>query len=189
VRPLDAIGDDELTTAFAELEQRGLAILSGQGADPASVVSERFVEACYSGQTWETLTKAPLGRYGPAERAELGAEFHRTHERLWAFRADDLPIVILNVRVSLVAARPKPPLARLAAGTGTPAPESLLFEREVHLNGAHRALPFFDRDTLRAGDRVQGPAAIVEVTSTTFLLDGDTCSVDTVGNLRIEKLA
>ena len=55
-----------------------------------------MIEGHYLGQTWETVAKAPLGAFDEDRRAELESEFHETHERLWAFRADDLPIVVLN---------------------------------------------------------------------------------------------
>src|SRR5207244_3135980 len=133
--------------------------------------------------------RAPLGRFDEALCAELAETFHRTHEQLWAFRADDLPITILNIRVALASPTPKPKLRPLAKGTGKPADDAVMYRRVVHWasDDGPREVPFYDRTKLLAGDVVEGPAAIVEKTTTTLLHLGDTCSPDEHSNLRITK--
>jgi N-methylhydantoinase A len=189
VRQLDAIGDEELTAGFEALEAEALQTLAGQEGRHGAPVVQRFVEGYYVGQTWETVAKAPAGAFDAAKRAELVREFHATHERLWAFHADDLPIVVLNVRVSVFAPVRKPRLPELRRGNGRPAGDALLFERPASLgaDGAAAELAFYERARLRAGDAIEGPAAVVEPTTTTVLLAGDVCRVDPHGNLRIAK--
>src|SRR5439155_3889790 len=165
VREFDRISNDELTALFAEMEAEGIASLEAQGFDHADVVVERFIEAHHVGQTWETVSRAPGGAFDEARRAELLEEFHATHERLWAFRSDDIPLVVVNVRVAVVGPIEKPALPRLAKGGGKPAADAVLFERPVHLGGDFREIPFLRRDALRAGDTIEGPAAVVEQTS------------------------
>jgi N-methylhydantoinase A len=188
VRQLDAITDDELTEAFEELEREALATLGEQHAHHSAPVVERHIEGYYVGQTWETAARAPAGRFDAAKRAELVEGFHETHERLWAFRADDLPIVLLNARVAAYAPVEKPRLPELPPGEGRPGPGVILFERDVRPTAAGSVkIAFYARDRLRAGDEVAGPAAVVEQTTTTLLLDGDLLRVDDHGNLRISK--
>jgi N-methylhydantoinase A len=189
VREFDRISNDELTALFAEMEAEGIASVEAQGIDRAEVVVERFIEAHHVGQTWETVSRAPGGAIDDARRAELLEEFHATHERLWAFRSDDIPLVVVNVRVAVVGPIEKPALPRLAKGAGKPAGNAVLFEQPVHLRGDFREIPFLRRDSLRAGDTIEGPAAVVEQTSTTLLLEGDRCVVDDHGTLRIRKEA
>jgi N-methylhydantoinase A len=187
VRQLDAIGDEELTETFRALEAEALATLEQQEGRHGAPVVRRFIEGYYVGQTWETVAKAPAGAFDAALRDELVQEFHATHERLWAFRADDLPIVLLNIRVSVVAPVAKPRLPVVERGGG--AAEALLFRRPARLDagGEAKELAFYERARLKARDAIEGPAAIVEPTTTTVLLAGDVCRVDDHGTLRIEK--
>jgi len=46
--------------------------------------------------------------------------------------------------------------------------------------------PTYDRDALKAGNCIAGPALIEEHASTTVLLPGDAMTVDTFGNLLIQ---
>jgi N-methylhydantoinase A len=190
VRPLDDIDDEALSAAFAELEAQALASLELQGLSASGAVLERFMEGHYVGQTWETPARAPVGAFDAARREELVEAFHSTHERLWAFRADDLPIVVVNIRVALAAPVTKPELKRLAQGSGTPSASALMYERPVWWAGdgeSARDVPFYDRQQLLFGDTIEGPAAVVEKTTTTLLHEGDVCRADEYGNLRITK--
>ena len=46
--------------------------------------------------------------------------------------------------------------------------------------------PTYDRDHLRAGNRIAGPALVEEHASTTVVLPADRLSVDEFGNLVLE---
>lgn len=189
VRQLDSISDTELVEQFRSLEQEALAMLAEQNVPHGAPVVQRFIEGYYVGQTWETVARAPGGEFSPTFRTKLESTFHETHERLWAFRAEDLPIVLLNVRVAVVAPVEKPALTRLERGSGRPDPTSVLFERVIHLKAGEEQvrLPFYAREALRAGDTIEGPGAVVEQTTTTILLEGDLLRVDDWGNLVITK--
>ena len=192
VRGLDDITDEELSAAFAELEAEALVTLEAQGIPPASAVIERFLEGHYVGQTWETSSRAPLGDFDAQRRSDLVEGFHSTHERLWAFRAEDMPIIVLNIRVALSGPVAKPKLQQLARGSGRPGEGAVMYERPVWWAGdgdRPRDVPFYAREQLLAGDTIEGPAAVVEKTTTTLLHEGDICRVDDHGNLRITKEA
>jgi N-methylhydantoinase A len=190
VRQLDDITDEELGESFAELEREAIEALEAQEVSIDDATLERFIEGHYVGQTWETPARAPTGRFDSEAREQLAEEFHRTHERLWAFRAEDLPIIVLNIRVALASPVEKPRLRELDKGDGKPSEEALLYRRPVHLRARDeqaQSIPFYDRSALRAGDRLAGPAAVIEKTSTTLLYEGDVCTTDPYGILRIKK--
>jgi N-methylhydantoinase A len=58
--------------------------------------------------------------------------------------------------------------------------------RAVRFGERNVRTPAYNRDALRAGNRVAGPALIEEHASTTVLLPGDRLRVDNFGNLEIE---
>ncbi len=189
VKTIDALSNDDLNAVFAELEAEALATLEAQDVPASTTVLERFIEGHYAGQTWETVARAPLGEFDDTKRAELIETFHRTHEQLWAFRAADLPITLLNIRVAIASPTLKPQLPQLAKGSGKPSDDAILYRRSVHWasDDGPQEVPFYDRSKLLAEDVIEGPAAVVEKTTTTLLHRGDVCTPDEHSNLRITK--
>jgi N-methylhydantoinase A/oxoprolinase/acetone carboxylase beta subunit len=51
----------------------------------------------------------------------------------------------------------------------------------------HRA-PVYDRDQLRAGNVIRGPALVIQRTATTTLAQEDEARIDAFGNIRIRKV-
>ena len=81
----------------------------------------------------------------------------------------------------------------LAAGSERPAPigtvTAWLADTADGSGGAWADWPVFDRDGLRPGDRLAGPAIVTERESTTLLPPGDTARVSGEGNLLIDVSA
>ena len=80
-----------------------------------------------------------------------------------------------------------------AAGSERPAPigtvTAWLADASAGSGGAWADWPVFDRDGLRAGDRLAGPAIVAERESTTLLPAGDTARVSGEGSLLIDVSA
>ena len=80
-----------------------------------------------------------------------------------------------------------------AGSSGHPAPigtiTAWLADAPDGSGGAWADWPVFDRDGLRAGDRLAGPAIVAERESTTLLPAGDTARVSGEGNLLIDVSA
>jgi N-methylhydantoinase A len=53
------------------------------------------------------------------------------------------------------------------------------------MDGAEQAAAIYDRSKLRAGDRIVGPAVVVEMDSTTLIETRHIATVDAVGNILI----
>src|SRR6185436_14755888 len=77
----------------------------------------------------------------------------------------------------------------LEQGDGDPARARTL-ERdvvfEVDGRAERRATPFYERELLRAGDRIAGPAIIEQYDTTTVVPPGLTAEVDRFGNIAID---
>jgi N-methylhydantoinase A len=71
----------------------------------------------------------------------------------------------------------------LVAGDGKAARTG---EREIWFEGGWRATRFYNRELLRPGDVIAGPAMITEYTAATLVLPGCAARVDRLGNLAIE---
>jgi N-methylhydantoinase A len=94
-------------------------------------------------------------------------------------------VEVVNVRITAVGRGSKPSFPPLpVSGDG----EALAGRRDVYLSDAQRSVscPIYDRDKLRAGQTIAGPAIVEEYASTTLLFPGDTGRVAPTGELIIE---
>lgn len=119
----------------------------------------------------------------------LVASFHARHEQLYTFADRSAAVEIVNLRVTaegLLDHLRFPELERALAGS-TPRASG---ERMAVLVGESAApIPTWRRDGLLAGHRINGPAIIDQLDSTTVVLTGQSATVDPYGTLVIEETA
>jgi N-methylhydantoinase A len=158
----------ELERAFAELEP---AAEMGEGS-----VVERTVDVRYVGQGYEL--NVPHG-------VDAAERFHAMHEQRYGFanRGRGLEIVNVRVRVSVRSEVYAPSFEEVRAGDGAAA---LRGEKRIYFDGGWVVARVFDRERLRAGDVIDGPALVAEYTSATVVPPGARVVVDGLRNLVIE---
>ena len=104
--------------------------------------------------------------------ASLRSRFDAAHQRAYGYAAPEVEVQLLNLRSAVVYPLERPPLPALERGAGWgPAFET----RKIYSSLLRDALEYrvYQRDRLRAGDVVEGPAAIEEAGTTTMLEPGD----------------
>ena len=166
----------DLESAFLELESLGEQEFA---AESLTGQAFRSVDLRYTGQGYElNLPFSP----------NMAEDFHALHKRRYGFASQTRPLEIVNVRVRLVAAAEPfaPPRHPVIAGDGAQALEGT---RSVFFDGLAHETRLYNRDLLRAGDTLNGPAIISEYSSATILPPADTLIVDTFLNLIIEVRA
>ena len=146
-----------------------------------------FVECRYAGQGYEVRCDAPAGRVDAEWVDRLRESFHAAHEAEYGHRFD-APVELINLHAVGIGAIDELAWPELEAGDGDPSRARTL-ERDVvfDVEGAPQQLatPFFDRDLLRAGDRISGPAVIEQYDSTTVVPPGFEAEIDRFGNIAI----
>jgi N-methylhydantoinase A len=141
----------------------------------------RAADLRYLGQ--EHTVTVSLGTLG--DWATLRTEFDAAHQRAYGYMAPDVEVQLINLRLTVVYPIERPRLARAERRTAGAAP----FEaRKIYSSRMQDALEFrvFQREHLRAGDSIVGPAAIEEAGTTTIVDAGDTVSVEAHGCLVVE---
>ena len=91
---------------------------------------------------------------------------------------------MVNLSISVVAPTPKPKLAKISKGTGTPVS---MDERDIWFDKTFFATNVYDRSDLLADMFVDGPAIIREDSATTVLRPRYQVQADAYGNLIITK--
>jgi N-methylhydantoinase A len=94
----------------------------------------------------------------------------------------------VTLRLSAFGALPRPKHSIARTGrVRPPAHEAKIGNRKIGIaHGGRGAVPIFRRDLLRSGNRIEGPAVIEQMDSTTLLLAGQQANVDASGNLWLQ---
>ena len=95
----------------------------------------------------------------------------------------------MNFRLTALGAIQKPRLRKIPSADGSPA--SAVAERPVYFGSRGDFVPtaIYERARLQAGQRIEGPAIVEEIDSTTLVQPGFQVEVDGYGNLLISPLA
>ncbi|WP_370181893.1 hydantoinase/oxoprolinase family protein [Rhodococcus wratislaviensis] len=174
-----------LEREFVRLEREGLERLEHEGVPADRMVLDRSISMRYSGQ-WRSLTVS--AGTGAGFLTEAVERFHEEHERDYSFRRDDTPVEIYQIGLRAIGTTPKPqfpqasvPSTEMPAATG---------HRSVYFDelGRRVAAPVYNRDDLRFGTEIEGPAIISQLDSTTVVPPGTTAVIDEWDNIRINIL-
>ena len=187
--PGDAAGLRRLAAHAEALTARAVAWFDSEDVPAPSRRLELGVDARYVGQNFELAVPVAAGDAGadailiPAPE-RLRERFLEVHESAYGYANPDDPIEIVNVRLTArgrLREDPVPP------DPGDPGPHPEPFEHQAvrFTHGDATTCPVYDRESLRAGHALEGPAILEQLDSTTPIFPGDTAIVDRAGNLVI----
>jgi 5-oxoprolinase (ATP-hydrolysing) len=173
---------------FEELCAEALAQLDADQVPEERRLVRRLADCRYAGQGYEVRFDVPAGEIDEAWVEKLKEAFHAAHEREYGHRFD-AEIEIVNIRAVGIGRIEDLNWADVEQGDGDPRATRTV-EREVVFgiggSAERRRTPFFDRERLRAGDRIEGPAIIEQYDSTTVVPPGLVAEIDRHGNILID---
>jgi len=131
--------------------------------------------------------------------AALRAGFEARHRQRFGFVVPDEPLVVEGLQVEVAAPAPETPAgvvraAELPEAADPPEPSEwvplcLAEEHDAGAGMVWRQVPLWRREQLAAGQRIAGPALVVEPTGTTVLEPGWGAQVLAGGELLLERQA
>lgn len=185
VSELDA---DGLRARFEELEEQATEQLGNDEIPEDRRLIQRVADCRYLGQGYELRVDCPSGEIDEAWVEKVTADFHDAHEREYSRRFDDSDIEIPNIRVRGIGLMPDLETPAVEEGDSSPE-EGLRHEADAWflVDGELSSLPtrYYDRSALKAGNRVEGPAIINQLDSTTVVPPGFTAEIDRFGSIVI----
>ena len=177
LEPLERTDGAWADARYAEMQREIEAILPGVGAP----LVHRAADLRYLGQEHTvTVTVASAAAW-----KDLRKEFDAAHQRAYGYMAPDVEVQLINLRLTIVYPIERPRLARGERRTSGAAPFAT---RKIFSSRTQDTPEFrvFQRDALRSGDSVNGPAVVEEPGTTTVVDAGDTLFVEEHGCLVIE---
>lgn len=172
VQSLQGSNWQRIEQMFAELELRGVKDMQQElSAEP---IVKRSVDLRYKGQSF-TLNVPCI------ELSAIEELFHKLHKKTYGHELD-MPVELVNLRLSITgqAAPFKLPLLMKKDFTG----EVVM----VKCYGYKKPVSAFYRNQLVSGQKISGPALILEKVSTTLIDAEWFCVVDEWGNLLLERI-
>ncbi|MFF4599702.1 hydantoinase/oxoprolinase family protein [Amycolatopsis sp. NPDC001319] len=156
------------------------ARLRADVGEPATApVLQHFLELRYQGQEFTIPVPVPEEGLSTSNHAAVRALYDEMHNRLYGHHASDETVEAVGVRtvISLPLETTAGTAAEVETASGDPEPVE---HRPVVLHGGGPepvSCPVYDREALRPGHRITGPAVVQEATSSVVFYSGDVLTV------------
>jgi N-methylhydantoinase A len=181
---LDALEPRVVQGWLDELDRQALADLTREGFGPNQIHMQHEADLRYLGQGYEIRVPLDDGRLTQQSLARARSTFDDLHERFHGHRASTAPVELVSVWSIAYARVPKVELRAAAALGEAAGVDTLRDERQAWFAGEGRiACRLYDRERLRPGATLAGPAIIEHLDSTTLVAAGQRVHVDGFDNL------
>ena len=182
-------GDDlertRLEEEFHGMEGLARAELEQEGLPSERMTARRFVDVRYVGQSFELTVDYPTSRSSRTADGlarAISDSFYRAHLQRFGYADRNEPVEIVNLRLKLDLAVEKPDL-ELGASAASDVSQAEVERVSVVFREGEMETPLYQRDRLAAGHRIEGPALVVQLDTTTVVPPGWQGEVDAYGNL------
>ncbi len=170
-----AVDRERVLRDLRRLEAEVRDALREDGVAEADVVVEQAADLRYVGQGYEL--RVPVD---PERLDEVWPAFHARHRQEYGHDFPGNPVELVAVRATGLGRTPPPP--EPAAGAGG---DARVGERDVVFGGEHVRAAVVERTRLVPGDRVEGPAIVVQTDTTLVVPPGYAATADEAGNLLV----
>ncbi|HEY0940242.1 MAG TPA: hydantoinase/oxoprolinase family protein [Steroidobacter sp.] len=171
----------EILQSLADEASKGL--LAAESVDEAEMRTTYEVDLRYRGQGLRLTVSVDLESLKKEGLDVISRKFDEEHKRLFTFALDlDHELVTLRAAVSGKGATVQRPA--LAQGSAD-ASAAVVGKQTVFMEGTEQTASVYQRTKLKAGNKVAGPAIVMEMDSTTVILPGHYGAIDAFGNILI----
>lgn len=183
LKTAEKMSKKELDKDFARLEQKSFKTMQEDGFKEECVTIIPSLDLRYFGQSYEITIPY---RDRTTSSFSFISDFHKAHQKLYSYHHRERPVEIVNIRVKAVSAGKKIRLKKHSR-TGTSVKKAFLKKQALHYQGKRHQASVFTRDNLISGNKINGPALVVDSGSTTFLPFSYRLEVDGFLNLIIRR--
>jgi N-methylhydantoinase A len=173
---------EEVSGILAEMKEKVLSELSEEGVSAEEAEVQYEIDVRYHGQGYEIPMPYAADGGDDAIR-QLCTAFDDEHRRMFTFNME-AEHELVNLRVIALGRELSLPAMDIEKGNGDPS-AAKVDDHEIWVDGHPQAAVIYERSKLKAGDRIEGPAIVVEMDSTALVLPNHVAEVDDFGNILI----
>ena len=188
---LNTASDADLTRINGHIEKLCRNVREELDADGISRDAQtlKIIAECrYQGQGFELRADFPEGELTQDNKRVIIDSFHDAHEQDYGYAYRDAEVELITLRVIGSASVRRIEIPKVQPTDGSSIDRALMFVRPTTFDcGRTLETPRYDRTKLYAGDRVPGPAILIQHNSTTLVPPGYVAETLDHGNTRIGK--
>lgn len=188
---LNSATDAELARINGHVEKLRAAVheeLDADGIAREAQALKIIAECRYQGQGFELRADFPNGPLTQENKQVVIDNFHDAHEQDYGYAYRKAEVELITLRVIGSASVRQIEIPKIQPTDGSSIDRALIFVRPTTFDcGRTLETPRYDRTRLFAGDRVPGPAILVQHNSTTLVPPGYVAETLDYGNTRISK--
>lgn len=173
----------EIADVLDQMGDRVREELMKEGAKKRDITVTYQADVRYNGQAFEIPMNIKLTGFAKNGLEKLCDDFNAEHKRMFTFNMD-AEHEIVNLRAVALGKELELPAIKIKKGKGNPK-AALLRETKVYIDGKMQKAGLYDRSKLCAGNKIPGPAIIIEMDSTALVHADCTAKVDDFGNIII----
>jgi N-methylhydantoinase A len=184
---VDRLDIDATNAMLSTMSNEATRAVSEAAPAGSSIGLQCVVYMRYSGQGHEVPVALPATQLSPELKDQLASLFEAQYGKLYKRRIPDLSIEVLTWTVT--ASTRASPIEQLAALPTTRLATTSSRRAMFDLDAAdYIDVPAHDRATLKPGDRIPGPALIVEDQTTTVVAKGFVADVNALSYLVLNRV-
>ncbi len=173
----------ELGAILKKLGAEAAKSLERDGVPRGEITTSYQVDLRYHGQGLRLTVNIALKDLDKKGLAAISDEFDAEHKRLFTF-ALELEHEIVTLRAAVQGRGIKLKRAAIASGSADPK-AAVVGKQASYMDGKSVTALVYDRARLKAGNKISGPAIVMEMDSTTVILPKHHGKVDKLGNILI----
>jgi N-methylhydantoinase A len=166
---------------YRDMEEQARIAFGEMGAADGDVRLARTAEMRYVGQFHEVEVEIPVGELTTEAIANAVDAFHKRHATLYTFAMPFLNVEFLTFRLKATVPRKSFTLRQISRGRPDSS-QALKRRRSCLFAARHVDTPVFDGERVLAGNIIEGPAVVEELTTTVVVPPGFQCEVDEYRN-------
>ena len=176
----------EIASVLKEMGAQVTEELRAEGAKKSDIEITYQADVRYNGQAFEIPMSLELKGFSKDGLERLCTDFDEEHKRMFTFNMDAEHEVV-NVRAGTIGKALELPAMKIKRGTSD-AKAAKIRDTKVYIDGKMKKAGIYDRDKLKAGNKILGPAIIFEMDSTALVHTGCEAKVDPYGNIIINPV-
>lgn len=183
VKKFSSTSAKEVEKILKALGNEASKTLEREGVKRAELHTSYQVDVRYHGQGLRLTVTVDLAALQKHGLKAISDQFDEEHKRLFTFA---LPLAHELVTLRAAVQGEGISIKRQPMSKGGADPKAAAIAKQAsYMNGKDVTAIVYDRSLLKVGNKVKGPAIVVEMDSTTVILPKHTGTVDAVGNILI----